>query len=299
MRLICPNCDAHYEVGDDAIPDAGRDVQCSACGHAWFQTPSRVRADALSFPKPDAWETQDTPKVPELPDDADAAADTAQTSAPQAPAPQTSAPQTSAPAAPVQRKPADDEMLEILRQEAAYEAEVRARERATLETQPDLGLRARISTPPTAAPAGGAAAERATGHATGQADERNDPSDDPAETRKPMGRRALPDIDDISSTLQPVTHPRRYADRQDVLPPTDEAESRGFTTGFVMVISAVVALAAVYIAAPSLSEGIPALADVLARYTATIDAMRIWVADTANNLMQSATDSLNNDTADR
>lgn len=290
MRLICPNCDAHYEVGDDAIPDAGRDVQCSACGHAWFQTPSRVRAEALSFPKPDAWETQDTPEGPALPDDAEAPADTAQASAPQT-------------SAPVQRKPADDEMLEILRQEAAYEAEVRARERATLEMQPDLGLRARSSTPPPDAPAGGAAAERATERATGQTtshtDERADPSDDPAETRKPMGRRALPDIDDISSTLQPVTHPRRYADRQDVLPPTDEAESRGFTTGFVMVISAVVALAAIYIAAPSLSEGIPALADVLARYTATIDAMRIWVADTANNLMQSATDSLNSDTADR
>lgn len=38
MRLICPNCDAQYEVPDDAIPEAGRDVQCSDCGHTWFQT---------------------------------------------------------------------------------------------------------------------------------------------------------------------------------------------------------------------------------------------------------------------
>lgn len=37
MRLVCPNCDAEYEVTEDAIPDAGRDVQCSNCGHAWFQ----------------------------------------------------------------------------------------------------------------------------------------------------------------------------------------------------------------------------------------------------------------------
>ncbi|MDQ7081417.1 MAG: zinc-ribbon domain-containing protein, partial [Paracoccaceae bacterium] len=37
MRLVCPNCRAHYEVDDDAIPEGGRSVQCSACGETWFQ----------------------------------------------------------------------------------------------------------------------------------------------------------------------------------------------------------------------------------------------------------------------
>ncbi len=37
MRLVCPNCDAEYEVDDAAIPRTGRDVQCSNCGHAWFE----------------------------------------------------------------------------------------------------------------------------------------------------------------------------------------------------------------------------------------------------------------------
>ncbi|RBP94294.1 putative Zn finger-like uncharacterized protein [Rhodobacter sp. 140A] len=37
MRLICPNCGAQYEVDDAVIPEAGRDVQCSACGRLWFQ----------------------------------------------------------------------------------------------------------------------------------------------------------------------------------------------------------------------------------------------------------------------
>lgn len=39
MRLICPNCDAQYEVGEGVIPADGRDVQCSNCGHTWFQYP--------------------------------------------------------------------------------------------------------------------------------------------------------------------------------------------------------------------------------------------------------------------
>lgn len=45
MRLICPNCDAQYEVEATAIPDGGRDVQCSNCGHAWFQLPPDLEAE--------------------------------------------------------------------------------------------------------------------------------------------------------------------------------------------------------------------------------------------------------------
>jgi predicted Zn finger-like uncharacterized protein len=42
MRLVCPSCEAKYEVPEDAIPEAGRDVQCANCGHAWFQMRSRA-----------------------------------------------------------------------------------------------------------------------------------------------------------------------------------------------------------------------------------------------------------------
>ena len=37
MRLTCPNCGAQYEVPEEVIPDEGRDVQCSSCGHTWYQ----------------------------------------------------------------------------------------------------------------------------------------------------------------------------------------------------------------------------------------------------------------------
>ena len=60
MRLVCPSCEAKYEVPDDAIPDTGRDVQCANCGHSWFQmrprpavaAPSAVEAAAVSEPAP-------------------------------------------------------------------------------------------------------------------------------------------------------------------------------------------------------------------------------------------------------
>jgi resuscitation-promoting factor RpfA len=51
MRLVCPNCDAKYEVPEDAIPETGRDVQCANCGHAWFQMRSRA-AEAAAVATP-------------------------------------------------------------------------------------------------------------------------------------------------------------------------------------------------------------------------------------------------------
>ena len=44
MRLVCPNCEAKYEVPEDAIPEAGRDVQCANCGHSWYQMRARAAA---------------------------------------------------------------------------------------------------------------------------------------------------------------------------------------------------------------------------------------------------------------
>ena len=75
MRLVCPNCEAKYEVPDDAIPDSGRDVQCASCGHAWFQTRSRAVSaitpltETVEAPAPVA-----APPEPEVTSDVTAAA---------------------------------------------------------------------------------------------------------------------------------------------------------------------------------------------------------------------------------
>ena len=40
MRILCPGCGAEYAIPDHAIPAAGREVQCAACTHAWYQLPA-------------------------------------------------------------------------------------------------------------------------------------------------------------------------------------------------------------------------------------------------------------------
>jgi predicted Zn finger-like uncharacterized protein len=52
VRLLCPKCDAEYEIPNDVIPAEGRDVQCSACQETWFaQANIPVRAQTTMDPK--------------------------------------------------------------------------------------------------------------------------------------------------------------------------------------------------------------------------------------------------------
>ncbi|MEE2944321.1 MAG: zinc-ribbon domain-containing protein [Pseudomonadota bacterium] len=70
MRLVCPNCDAQYEVPDDVIPPEGRDVQCSNCGSTWFQ----AHPDTAPAAEEDLSTSEETPQpeeewTPEVPAD--------------------------------------------------------------------------------------------------------------------------------------------------------------------------------------------------------------------------------------
>lgn len=69
MRLVCPNCSAQYEIDASVIPDEGRDVQCSNCGHTWFELPPAKAAEA-SLPQilPEQ-DTQDFPTPEPFEDD--------------------------------------------------------------------------------------------------------------------------------------------------------------------------------------------------------------------------------------
>ena len=64
MRLTCPSCDAVYEVPDDAIPEEGREVQCTNCGHGWFQPHPEIPVPAGAFaphPEPEPILAADDP----------------------------------------------------------------------------------------------------------------------------------------------------------------------------------------------------------------------------------------------
>ncbi|EIE48858.1 zinc-ribbon domain-containing protein [Salipiger aestuarii] len=262
MRLICPNCGAQYEVPSNVIPTGGRDVQCSSCGHTWFQ--AHPQDDDVP-PRPDDWDTgPDRDEDPE-PD-----------TAPPVPAPD--------------RKPRslDPSVIEVLREEADREARQRAAETGALETQPDLGL---------AAPQDSEAARRARDSRERTVEEKSDsPAPAPLPDRIADGavtagaaagsrRELLPDIEEINQTLRASPGRRGDAQNRDMTTPqgraaTDEdivARRSGFSAGFRTVILIAVLAIALYVMAPTLVDMAPALGAVLNPYVDAIDAARLWL----------------------
>ena len=242
MRIICPNCDAQYEVDDAAIPAGGRDVQCSNCGHGWFQErePGAEALTAELYDEPDP--------VP--------AASPALSQREEVP------PEPVAPP----RRTLDDSVLSVLREEAERAIAARKAESQGIELQGDLGLpppvsvaaaapAARESVPPDAALAaqlrqGAGLAEKAT---------------------KPSARRdLLPDIEEINSTLKPgavaAKGPQAGAEV--------ETGSGGFRSGFTLMLVVAAAMVALYVLAPQITAQSPGLGPTLDAYVALVDAVR-------------------------
>jgi hypothetical protein len=138
----------------------------------------------------------------------------------------------------------DPSVADVLREEAAFEAQQRARDKSALETQEELGL---------------------FGPLTDQ--------DTNTDTRG--GSAAFPDIDDISSTLEPVDAGRMG---QSGLPQTDAARRRSFLSGLAIPLCLAALMTGVYLFAPTLAAAIPALDAPLSGFVALVEQARIGLA---------------------
>lgn len=261
MRLVCPGCGAQYEIDAALLPDTGRDVQCSACGHVWFQHPADP---APAAPRNSATDTaeDETPLG-----DEDTGADA-----------------VASPAPPPKRE-IDPGVLDVLREEAAYEADQRKREAEALSSQPEFPLDPPQAPSPSVKRAHRPDPTAEVGAQSPQVSGPDEPAP-PADRRADPGPRSglLPDIDSISSTLQPdaMAAGRSQAAAPAHAPPGSERS--GFLRGFTLVIALAILLFALYIGARPLAEAVPALEPALARYAEVMDNALVWTADQVNAL---------------
>ena len=271
MRLTCRNCDAQYEVDDAAIPPKGRDVQCSGCGHAWFQ----MRVDAVPQLRPEV----SAPVDPAGPDPAAAMwsdpgvhtkDDPARTEPLTDEGPPPVLPEAQEDAA-LRRRGLDDTVLEVLREEAAREAAVRRAEAPPpIEVQTDLGL----APPPPPLPPSVLAARQSFADFLVSPDELTLEEDTQA---RPASRRELfPDIEEINSTLRASSEPRD--DESEAGTETYVgADRRGFRTGFLMIILIAVLLSLLYAMAPRIVAAVPASESAMQAYVEGVDLARLSV----------------------
>ncbi|MFN4157285.1 MAG: zinc-ribbon domain-containing protein [Gemmobacter sp.] len=261
MRLVCPNCDAQYEVSDSAIPDGGRDVQCSNCGHSWYQLPSGAADAADEADEAQLYGQTDpapNPATAEIGDNREPAhAEPAEHVETFEPAPQAATAAGPAavtlPEAPPKRA-LDAAVLAVLREEAERETAARRAEAARgVEVQPDLGLAA-------AAPA---ASHRGSPEAT----------QPPHAQRSGARRDLLPDIEEINSTLRAGSEARAGVEVAEAITP----RASGFGAGFVTVLLVAAALVLAYVMAPRIAEYLPGSAAAMERYVAVIDGARLWL----------------------
>ena len=258
MRLICPNCDAEYEVDASVIPEGGRDVQCSSCGHGWFQLHAGAET-ATENEFEDAATDGEELFAQEAEEDFD---DADMDLHPQV--------ELAAPRA------LDDDVLSVLREEAERESAARRTEEPQpIETQTEFGLTAPVVPPVlTDDPA----AKRIA------AMKGIDPAPAMADPEKPQARRdLLPEIDEINSTLR-ATSERRDGEAGAVAEALGKNGRNGFRRGFVLTLLAAVVAAAVYISAPQISQKFPQTAPALTAYVQKVDAMRLWLDGTLLSL---------------
>lgn len=277
MRLVCPNCGAQYDVPLEVIPEAGRDVQCSNCGHTWFQ--KRVTQGAPARPPRPA------PKPAAAPDPGPGTVPETETEARDDHPPEPTTPPSRV----------DPEMAELFRQERDFAAQQRRAE--SLETQPDLGLappdedertkRARESRERMARMKGEDLAEAPERPKRGTAREQSDDELHAAAAAAAAASRKdlLPDVEEINQTLRSSSEPRgpkRAATaEEDSAPRSGPGFARGFT---LMVVAAVIALA-VYLNVPQISQQVPAAAPYLEAYAEAVDKGRYWLDEQLKSLL--------------
>lgn len=250
MRLICPKCNAQYNVADNAIPQGGRDVQCSSCGNTWFQTEkpkvlSREVSRILSTPLPSVVKSQSR--------------DASGYDQPQSGRGQTEGlmhePVSSGP----RHRQVDPSVASILREEAR-------RERGTSDNTARTSETKRESKPADVAETRRRIAQL-TANSSGTVAEHT-------ETATAANPHAVPEINEINAALRT----RSEANDGSGLTELEKHEAirrRGFRRGFFVVLILFALLLLPYVFADEITQNAPELRGYMATYVAVIDQLRL------------------------
>lgn len=268
MRLICPSCRAQYEIEAELIPLEGRDVQCSACDHVWFQPYPQPERPAVLAPA-----QRVAPPEPEVPDFL-SQSQPFEVAFPTKPFQTPLGPEEDLPpdeegkldAQILKRHSLDENMMAILREEAEREAQARAEEEERLRKIRNLEF---------SQPAPQDDEPRLRIRPREAQDEAPMIEAEGPRNARAARRDLLPDIEQINSTLE-APRPNR---RRPTPPEAAAKSSSGFMRGFVAMIVLAVIIWALYAQADTITALVPASEGIMAAYVNLIDSARLGLAE--------------------
>lgn len=176
----------------------------------------------------------------------------------------------------------DPALSDILREEAEREAALRAAERQSLETQPDLGLQEpqqpEQELEQDVVQRGREARDR-------MARMRGEDPRRLAAEESGSRRELLPDIEEINSTLRASGNPAATAANQHEQDQSAPPRKRsGFARGFALSLILGVLLVLAYSKAPMIAQTLPQAEPALSSYVAWVDQLRLWLDTQAQSL---------------
>lgn len=271
MRLICPNCDAEYEVDGDQISSEGRDVQCSNCAHTWLQMPEGFDDTPIADP-PNESETLDLDA-----DDEDVT--------------DTGFMPPDGVEMQRRRTTADPDALNVIHEEVQHEMRHRDAEAGSIETQTELGLDQSdfAQTTPSPEPDDTLQAIQKM-RSEAQAEESEDAAAlaglAPAQRRSDATKsELLPDIEEINSTLAAAPDPV-YDEEGNLDVSATTGERRGFRLGFGLMLLLTALLLLFYAYAPAIAERFPQYQAQIEGFVGIIDGLRAALDKAAQSLLQ-------------
>ena len=263
MRLSCPTCDAVYEVPQGAIPDGGRDVQCSNCGTVWFQRsgeppapPSAAALASTASPARRAGGGEDAPRPPLSDEGRRILVEEAE---------RERALRAGGNAAPDEPRGAAAAIDSLLDEDRGYTPQPRR--------LPDDESAASRPSPSMREPA------LRSGNVSGAEPTSGPPSD------RPSGRDRFPAIAEIDSKLEPQD--AGNASRDDASSAEKDGGS-GFRLGFALALLIAALALALYMQADRIGQAIPSLDAPLDAYRDRVNDMRIAL----DGLARSAAEAL-------
>lgn len=282
MELICPSCEARYDVPDAAIGDKGRQVSCLNCGHGWHAYPPLV-LEASEAPKSATpnWQSEDEKASPV----GAGASRLSEWTTPEEDLSDSSvAENSSSDVAPIAPPPASSSRHEQLAEIREMLAEVQTESRASAAISPDAALAAGAAVSAATQDRALGAEPNPSAQSSGGAGNVADlDSDDPIDAlRQKLSQK---DVQRMAPKPPDTRKLRRAHARKEAHRRRREAQGSGaFLTGFLLVVVVAAIMVALYLLHPQIIERMPGTEPALTEYVSTIDGWRVGVADTFGGL---------------